>query len=325
MGKGQEDKDFIMKPKVDFCFKELMGDEQVRRGFVSAFLGISPGEIQETQLIATHLQKEHRSDKLGILDVCVMLNDMTQIDIEIQVAAFPLWPERSLFYLSRLFAGRILEGDDYEALHKCIHTGILDFVLFPQVGEYYSCYHFWEDHCRQMYTDKMEIHILELPKLARKEYPESDLLDWARFLGADCREEMRRMAEKNEYLQKAYDRLDYISADEEKRMEYLAREKAIRDHNYLMKENLRQGLAQGLDQGRAEGIAEGMTRGEHLKLISQIRKKYIKGISAEDCAEMLEESLGIIQRLYQIMELHPDWEDARMLEELSGISGEAVM
>lgn len=301
MRKGQDDKDFIMKPKVDFCFKELMRDEQVRRGFIAAFLGISPEEIQESELVTTHLQKEHPADKFGILDVCVLLNGMTQIDIEIQVAAFPLWPERSLFYLSKLFAGRISEGDDYNTLHKCIHIGILDFVLFPQMEEYYSCYHFWEDHRRQMYTDKMEIHVLELPKLAERDYPESDLLDWARFLGADCREEMKRMAEKNEYLEKAYDRLNRISADEEKRLEYLAREMAIRDHNYLMGESLRKGIAEG----------------ELLKLIRLVRKKKAKGISIEDCAEMLEECPDTIGQLYQMMEQHPDWEDIRFCEVLS--------
>lgn len=60
MEKRQEKQEFIMKPKVDFCFKELMEDEEVRRGFVATFLGIDPKEIWETQLIKTHLRKEHR-------------------------------------------------------------------------------------------------------------------------------------------------------------------------------------------------------------------------------------------------------------------------
>lgn len=329
MTEVQENKDFIMKPKVDFCFKELMDDAEVRRGFIAAFLGISPEEIQETLLISTHLKKEHQSDKLGILDVCVMLNGMTKIDIEIQVASFPLWPERSLFYLSKLFAGRISEGDSYGVLRKCIHIGILDFVLFPQMEEYCSCYHFWADHCRQMYTDKLEVHVLELPKLAQRDYPESDLLDWARFLGADCRKEMERMAEKNEYLGKAYERLNQISADEEKRMEYLAREKAIRDHNYLMGENLRRGLEEGRAKGRAEGRAEGReegrTEGESLKLINQSRKKNTKGISAEDCAEMLEENPELIREIYRILKSHPDWDDTRIYEVLSSDTGKATI
>ena len=33
--------DFIMSPKVDFAFKELMRDEMVRKGFLSAVLNIA--------------------------------------------------------------------------------------------------------------------------------------------------------------------------------------------------------------------------------------------------------------------------------------------
>lgn len=301
---------FIMKPKVDFCFKELMEDAEVRRGFISALLNIQPDAIEETLLIATHLRKEHTMDKFGVLDICVLLNGTTQIDVEIQVASFPLWPERSLFYLCKLFSGRIYEGENYGSLGKCIHVGILDFVLFPEVETYHSCYHFWEDARRQLYTDKMEIHILELPKLAQKEYPASELLDWVRFLSADSREEMERMAEKNEYIEKAYERLKFMSADEIKRREYLAREMAIRDHNYLMGENLRQGRA----QGRAEGRAEGITEGEVLKLIGLARKKRNKGVSAEDCADILEENVDLIRQVYETMEEHLDWEDSMIYE-----------
>lgn len=301
---------FIMKPKVDFCFKELMEDAEVRRGFISALLNIQPDAIEETLLIATHLRKEHTMDKFGVLDICVLLNGTTQIDVEIQVASFPLWPERSLFYLCKLFSGRISEGENYGSLGKCIHVGILDFVLFPEVETYHSCYHFWEDARRQLYTDKMEIHILELPKLAQKEYPASELLDWVRFLSADSREEMERMAEKNEYIEKAYERLKFMSADEIKRREYLAREMAIRDHNYLMGENLRQGRA----QGRAEGRAEGITEGEVLKLIGLARKKRNKGVSAEDCADILEENVDLIRQVYETMEEHLDWEDSMIYE-----------
>ena len=45
------DIEFIMKPKVDFCFKELMEDAEVRRGFTAAVLHIPPEEIAETVLL----------------------------------------------------------------------------------------------------------------------------------------------------------------------------------------------------------------------------------------------------------------------------------
>ena len=85
-----------------------------------------------------------------------------------------------------------------------------------------------------MYSDKFEIHVLELPKLAKYEYPQTELLRWAQFFGARSREEIEVLAEKDEYIHKAYDKLEEISADEEKRLEYEERQKAIRDHRHML-------------------------------------------------------------------------------------------
>lgn len=56
-------------------------------------------------------------------------------------------------------------------------------------------------------------------------------------------------AEGSFYIEKAYEKLTEISADDLKRLEYEAREKAIRDHNYLMDYNMELGVKKGLDQG----------------------------------------------------------------------------
>ena len=68
----------------------------------------------------------------------------------------------------------------------------------------------------------------------------------------------------------AYEALKNISADDEKRLEYEAREKALRDHNYLMKSNWEAGMEAGkkvgLEAGRKAGekigISKGMEQGE---------------------------------------------------------------
>ena len=44
------------------------------------------------------------------------------------------------------------------------------------------------------------------------------------------------LAQKNPYIESAYERLQVISQDREKRLEYEAREKAILDHNQMMLE-----------------------------------------------------------------------------------------
>ena len=239
---------FIMKPKVDFCFKELLSDEYVRRGFLSAILGVAPDMILWTKLLPTYLRKQHKDDKFGILDVRVMLQDESQVDVEIQVIAYDYWAERSLFYLSKMYVDQIHEGEDYGQLKKCIHVGILDFKLFDD-EEYYSRFHIWEDNRRLQYSDKFEIHVLELPKLEKYDYPETELLKWARFFNATDKEELEMAAEGHEYTQKAYDRLVELSADEEKRMEYEERQKALRDYQHMMNSGWRQGVSDGREEG----------------------------------------------------------------------------
>ena len=239
---------FIMKPKVDFCFKELLSDEYVRRGFLSAILGVAPDMILWTKLLPTYLRKQHKDDKFGILDVRVMLQDESQVDVEIQVIAYDYWAERLLFYISKMYVDQIHEGEDYGQLKKCIHVGILDFKLFDD-EEYYSRFHIWEDNRRLQYSDKFEIHVLELPKLEKYDYPETELLKWARFFNATNKEELEMAAEGNEYTQKAYDRLVELSADEEKRMEYEERQKALRDYQHMMNSGWRQGVSDGREEG----------------------------------------------------------------------------
>lgn len=61
--------DFLIKPKIDFAFKEIMTDEITRIGFLSAILKLDPNQIKETHLLNTNLRKIHEEEKQGILDV----------------------------------------------------------------------------------------------------------------------------------------------------------------------------------------------------------------------------------------------------------------
>ena len=183
--------DFIMKPKVDFCFKELMADAKVRQGFISAVLRVDPEEIRETRLMPTLLRKSSKEEK----------------------------------------------------------QGILGFTMFENYEGYYSRFHIREDSRREKYTDKLEVHVLELPKLNKYPHPETELLKWVRFFHAEKREEFEMMAKDNEYLERAYERLVNISADEQKRREYQAREDAIRDYNWQLKTYRRRGLREGMEKG----------------------------------------------------------------------------
>ena len=133
----------------------------------------------------------------------------------------------------------------------------------------------------------MEFHVLEFPKLPKQlQQDSSDILLWAKFINAEQKEEFDMLAAKNPYIQSAYEQLQLISQDKTKRLEYEAREKAIRDYNQLMYEAEERGIQRGIQQGIQQS------------LINLIQKKMRKNKTIEQIAEDLDESVETIAPLY---------------------------
>lgn len=301
--------EFIMKPKVDFVFKELMQDPAVRIGFLSAVLDVDPQDIRQTTILNAELRRRFQEDKLGILDVRLSVKiggraaenmesaeknaekaektgnagqaenvkkteeaeraeeddggKEIQIDVEIQLIGLKIWAKRSLYYLAKMYTDQIHYGDSYNVLKKCVSISILDFVLLKESREYYSRFRLLEENRHTPYTDDAEFHLIELPKLPEEEPQEGgeELLLWAKFFHAERKEELEMLAEKSESIRKAYRILQGISRDKRKRMEYEAREKAIRDHRQMIQEALEEGRelgrSEGVEIGRSEGVEMG--------------------------------------------------------------------
>ena len=93
------------------------------------------------------------------------------------------------------------------------------------------------------------------------------------------------MAEKDEYIGEAYETLKNMSEDEIKRMEYEARQKAIRDYNSYMHSAERRGVKNGIKIGQEE-------------LMKQlVKKKLAKGKEPEVIADELELEVSDLQRI----------------------------
>ena len=90
----------------------------------------------------------------------------------------------------------------------------------------------------------------------------TSLLQWMRFLGGKTRKDFEKMAKKNSELEEAYEVLDKLSADENKRLEYETRQRAIRDYNIGMLTAERRGI----EAGRKIGITEGENRINQLNI-----------------------------------------------------------
>ena len=110
-----------------------------------------------------------------------------------------------------------------------------------------------------------------------------------RFINAEKEEEMEKMAERNKYIQTAYDDLKMLSADERKRQAYEERLKAERDYISFAYDNWERGRKDGLREGRKEGLQEGrregMRQGKAVEAIQLILRMSEQGCALEKIAE----------------------------------------
>ena len=93
------------------------------------------------------------------------------------------------------------------------------------------------------------------------------------------------MAKEDSYIDEVYEMLKHMSADEKKRLEYEAREKAIRDYHSQMQASREEGRKEGREEGKKEGVA------------SIITNMLRKGKSPEEIADMTGEDLEEIQEI----------------------------
>ena len=125
----------------------------------------------------------------------------------------------------------------------------------------------------------MELYILELKKLPPEDQSEDGIIRWMRFLGGKSRKEFEDMARKDEYIEEAYNELKKLSLDEQKRLEYELRQKAVRDHNMMMKSAEKRGEKRGIEIGKRQG--------EQLALKRIIERQLENGKTEKETADLL--------------------------------------
>jgi len=248
----------LMDPKVDFTFKLIFGNEK-DTSFLISFLNAAlelEGEkaIKSVIIMNPNNDKEKEEEKYSILDVKAKANDETIINIEIQLKDEHNMRYRTVYYLSKMIAKRLKEGDHYQSIHKTVAINILNFDLLDSGTRFHNRYRFTEMETKQELTDVAEIQFMELPALRRyiqeneanikDVIGENRLLEWLLFID-DPESELSKMAEeKNDLIGRARDMLKTLSKDEKLQEEYMAREKALMDKYSA--------LIEAEEKGRAE-------------------------------------------------------------------------
>ena len=210
----------------DYMFRSVMqSNENVLKSFLCSLLHLNPDDVWSVQILNPVELGKKISDKDFILDIKILMNNNTSINLEMQVNNQYNWPERSLVYLSRLFDG-LNAGDTYRTVKPAFQIGILDFTLFPQRPEFFGTYKMMNVKNYHKYSDKFTIHVLDLTQihLAAKEDKEYGLDKWARLFKALTWEDFKMISAGNKSMQEAGETLFALNGDDRIRDRCEARE-----------------------------------------------------------------------------------------------------
>lgn len=75
-------------------------------------------------------------------------------------------------------------------------------------------------------------------------------------------------------------------------------------------------IRQEREDAMEEGLQQGMQRGETLRLVTQVLKKYAKGLSPKETADMLEEELSVIEEIYLLKQKFPEWTEKEIVNKI---------
>ncbi len=182
----------------------LQKNEKVLRGLICSVLHLKPETLQSVQITNPIEPGDNIDDKTFILDIHVILNNNTHLNLEMQVTNEHNWEERSLSYLCRTF-DQLYSGDDYITAKPAIHIGFLNFSPFPDYPEFYAHFKLMNEKTHMVYSDKFLLNVVDLTQieLATEEDKEYQIDYWAKLFVAKTWEEMIMIAEKNPALSEA--------------------------------------------------------------------------------------------------------------------------
>ncbi len=133
-----------------------------------------------------------------------------------QIANKLNWPNRSISYLCRSF-NQLNKGEDYNDIKPVIHIGFLDYTLFDDYPEFYATYKLLNTKNFHVYSSNFDLRVVDLTQieLATDEDKQFQIDYWAALFKSKTWEEMKMIAEKNEYLNEASKTIFHMTAEEQ--------------------------------------------------------------------------------------------------------------
>ena len=275
----------------DFIFGKVMSDPELCKELLERIL---PG-IEIDHIEYPELQKPIKEDvdaRSVRLDVYVKDGKNTVYDIEMQKVNTRELPKRSRYYQGMMDLQLIDSGQPYKKLNQ---SYVIFICLEDVFGKNRHIYTF-ENICREDPGIKLRDGAIKIFLNAKGNLNDvsSELRAFLDYLGGKKSED--------EYVQKLERAVKEAKRNRKWRHEYMTL--LMRDQ-----ENQEIGEERGRREGRLEGRREGQLEGELRKLVSQIRKKQLRGYQKEQIADLLEEDIQTVEKIIRMISAHPEEDD----------------
>lgn len=274
----------------DFLFGKVMRNPEICKRMIEAILDIKIERIEypEEQKVI-----DMTADSKSVrLDVYVKDTKDVIYNIEMQPVKKDNLPKRSRYYQGMIDLNLIEKGDSYKNLNQSYVIFICCFDLFGRN----RCKYTFENHCIEEPDIPLEDGTVKifLNSKGNSFGLNATLRAFLSYINNGTLSENTFITLLDNEIKKARKNLEW-------RREYMT---------LFMRDQENQEL------GRAEGRQEGRTEGRLLNNIALVRKKLAKNLSAEDIADILEENIGIIEQIVNLVHTFPEFSDEEILKEM---------
>ena len=219
----------------DYMFRAvLQSNNKALRGLICSLLHLTEKEVFSVEITNPIILGKSVESKEVRLDISVLLNNRTMINLEMQVANQLNWQNRSVVYLCRSYDS-LAHGQDYDEAKAVIHIGFLDYTLFRDRPEFYASYKLINVKNYQKYSDNITLNVVDLSRidLATEEDKVYHIDGWAKLLKATTWEEVKMLAAKDENMREAAKSIFVYNTEEQIRKMCRDREEYYQDmRNY---------------------------------------------------------------------------------------------
>jgi predicted transposase/invertase (TIGR01784 family) len=242
----------------DYAFKLVFG---VRKNianteaFLKTVLDLPEDEYKGLTIKNPFLNRFRRKGKQGVLDLKLSTKTWNLINVEVQIAAMLAMIKRIVFYLSRIVSGQLSVGEDYSKLKRSISVVICGHIMLPYFPGYLNRF-MLRDEKGGLFTDLLEVCIVELPKLP-KEDDGTAVWPFLQCFKCESVKEAEMLAKSYPQLREIVGELRQINLVDEVKAFFEERIKARRDKRAI------EGYIR--EQAFADGKAEGEAAREQLR------------------------------------------------------------